>query len=347
MSRMDLGYYRKRFVDALKARYDGETFDDGFRNIEDLYKEVRAGDRLLVAEDVMAIFERSLPFWQDWTKPDGSDLDSRMKEANVGDRIKSLGGGGYPPKLITEIWRCFRELSLTALVLHHVYPDRFAICSHHLASLLYISAPTVLEFYIKYCEELKLWSEGEWPRRRVVDERARHRSTLTVVDAEFALWTWYRLAYIDGAKKQRKEHREKFYRDPWVQERRAQRISESLGAVGKLDLAQSYVHVAPTVAAMIAWRELETAMRKILHDCGEKTTDNDTFRDLIERLPAGAFSRNLTKRDVVGLWHRRNAVIHQGEEIAENETDAKVYAATVLHGVVGFIEKNRSEVPSQ
>jgi hypothetical protein len=266
-----------------------------------------------------------------------------MKKANVGDRIKRLGGGGYPPELITEIWRCFRDLSLTALVLHHVYPDRFAMCSHHLASLLHISAPKVPEFYIKYCEELRGWSEREWPQGPLVAGTARHRRKLTVVDAEFALWTWYRLAYVDGAKQEQRKHRTNFYRDPWVQERRAQRISESLGPIGKLDLARSYVYTQPTVAAMITWRELEIAMRKVFHDRGEKTTEKDTFGVLIKRLPAGAFSRNLTKHEVASLWHRRNPVMHQGEEIGEEEKISKLYAERVLHGVVEFIEKNRPE----
>jgi len=341
MDRMDLCYYRELFRDALRSRYNGSTFDEGFRRIESRYGDVRAGERLLAAADVMAIFDPDLPFCYDWAKPDKEDLDHRMRETSIGARIKRLSGGGYPPELITEIWRCFRDLSLTALVLHHVYPDRFAMCSHHLASLLHISAPKVPEFYIRYCEELRAWGEPEWPRGLVGDGTAVHRRKLTVADAEFALWTWYRLAYIVGAKKEQRKHRANFQKDPWVQERRAQRVSESLGTVGKLDLARFYLYSQPTVAAMIAWREIEIAIRKTLHGCGEKATGN--FDVLIERLPAGALPRNLTKRDLVDLWRRRNPVMHQGEEIAEQETISRLYAARVLHGVVEFIEKNGSE----
>jgi hypothetical protein len=57
MGRMDLYFYHERFRDALRARYDGRTFDEGFRRIENLYREVRAGDRLLVVADVMQIIQ--------------------------------------------------------------------------------------------------------------------------------------------------------------------------------------------------------------------------------------------------------------------------------------------------
>jgi hypothetical protein len=333
---MNLVYYHGRFNDALTAKYK-DTFAGGFSRIKALYKEVKKGDRLLEATDVIAIFEKDLPFHLDWTKPDRKDLEEAMKKTKVAGWIKSLGGREPTPQLIQEIWRCFRELSLTALVLHHVYPERFAICSHHLASLLNISAPRVPDYYIEYCDELKCWSEGEWPRGTVVDEVKRSRPNLTVAEAEFALWTWYRFAYIDGPKKQKKQHWKNFHEDPWVRERRAVRIAKSLGPIKKLELAESYLCTEPTVAAMIAWRELESEVRKMLNDF-----DRKPFGCLIEKLPASAFSRNLPKHDVELLWNRRNDVMHRAEDIAEDKGIAKKDSARVLHGVVDFIEKNRA-----
>lgn len=340
---MDLGDYRKRFRDALRARY-GETFDEGFNDIRARYMEVKTGKRDLDVNDVMAIFETKLPYYHDWTKPDSEDLARRMEKEKLASQIRSLSGTGYKLELIRGIWRCLRELSLTALVLHHVYPERFAMCSHHLASLLYISAPKVPEFYIKYCEELKAWSEGEWPRRsNPVVERERLRSHLTVVDVEFALWTWYRLAYIDGTDREQRQHGNNFYLDPWVQDRRAQRIPESLGQVGRLGLARSYLYTEPTVTAIIAWRELETAMRKTLLDLGKTTTDKDDFEALLGILPDSAFPRNLRKYDLRDLWRRRNPVMHKGEEIAEEATARRMEAARVLNGVVEFMGKNNAD----
>jgi hypothetical protein len=345
MTTMDLYDYRERFHDALQARY-GDTFDEGFRRIAIRYQDVASGKRPLVVEDVMEIFAEDLPYCQDWSKPDQHNLHERMRTSNVADRIRRMGGVGYPSELITEIWRCFRDLSLTSLVLHHVYPDRFAMCSHHLASLLNISATTVPSFYINYCQELRLWSERGTPTESAARWKARNRRRFTVVDTEFALWTWYRFAFIKGMgnNKEHRRHRTNFFRDPWVQDRKAEKISESLGVIGKLDLARSYIRIQPTVAAMIAWRELEVEVRRILNDGRRATGESYTFRSLIEMLPTDAFSRDLTKEDVLDLRGRRNAVMHEGEEIACNEEEARLYAKKVVSGISAFVEKNRRGV---
>jgi hypothetical protein len=306
--------------------------------------EVKTGKRDLDVQDVMSIFETKLPFYQDWTKPDRDDLAQRMRKENLASQVRRLGGAGYKLELDQGIWRRFRELSLTALVLHHLDPERFAMCSRHLASLLYISAPKVPEFYVKYCEELKAWSEREWPQcHSQALQRERSRSQLTVVDAEYALWAWYRLAYIDCTNAEQRQHRDNFYSDPWVQNRRAQRISESLGQVGRLGLARSYLRTDPTVAAMIAWRELETAMRKIAHDSGEKTASKVDFKPLLDILPENALPRNLSKSDLWDLWGRRNPVMHRGEEIAKEVAVRKIEAARVLKWVVEFIGSNSAD----
>jgi hypothetical protein len=36
--------------------------------------------------------------------------------------------------------------------------------------------------------------------------------------------------------------------------------------------------------------------------------------------------------------------MHQGEEIAPDEQIARAYAAKVVHGVVEFVERNRSDI---
>lgn len=205
---LDLVAYLGRFREILKLRY-GDCFDEGFKAIEDRYKAIRSGDRDLLSDDVLAIFDESLPYVQNWTKPDREDLEKRMSAANVANRIRDLRDRNYDAELIREIWVCFRELSLTALVLQHIFPKRFAMCSHHLASLLHIAAPTIPEFYLRYCNELKVWSEHDWPTR----------SKLSVVEAEFALWTWYRLAYF-GRKEERRAHYKNFFGDRWVQEKK-------------------------------------------------------------------------------------------------------------------------------
>jgi len=329
---MDLGEYLDRFPKALEDKY-GERYEKGFADIAGRFKKVESGTRLLTIADVKEIFSTDLPFVRDWTKPDFNDLKGHMdgRDHKVEVLIQQLGPRGYDLPLITEILGCFRELSLTALVLHHVYPQRFAMCSHHLASQLHITGPTVPTYYIEYCKELEEWSKRKWP--------TPHK--LTVVDAEFALWTWYRLSYHSRSKEERKKHQRNFFKDPWVQERRAHRLARSLDGIGKLDLARSYLDVDPTVAAMIAWRELEIEMRRIVRTRDADAAEKCNFMGLLNKLPPDAFSRNLTKNDLESLWSRRKYVVHLGEEIAEERASRREAAATVLNGVVEFIVRNR------
>jgi hypothetical protein len=319
-SRYDLGYYFSRFPDAVEQKY-GKRFELGFAKIEQQYKEIRSGRRILTVDDVMDLFDPDLPFVSDWTMPDTVELERKMVQApnDVGKLIRDLGVSGYDLELITEIRNCFRELSLVALVLHHVYPDRFAIVSHHLASLLHITGPTVPAFYIEYCKELRIWSEREWHTPGVK----------TVVHVEFALWTWYRFAFSGGTEA--RGHRVSFTHNRWIQGRRAARVARSLGPLGKLDLARSYLDTDPTVAAMIAWRELEIRIREII---GRRAPPETVFHALINRLTPTMLPPGISIGDLHNLRRRRNSVTHEGAEIEKME------AGDVLEKVAAFVERN-------
>jgi hypothetical protein len=321
MSALDLREYYARFPDALKGRYNGNTFDAGFVAIRRRYDRVRAGDPL-TADDVMMIFDRALPFVSDWTKPDKEFLERRMADKDAASLIRDLGGR-YDPKLIEQILDCFLELSLASLVLHQVYPEKFSMCSHHIASLLYITgrlkAGTRAEYYLEYCQELKKWGE---------------QFQLTVVETEFALWTWYWLAY-HGCKAEQKEHRRKFDRDPWVKQRRAQRIKESLHAARRMDFAHFFLDTDdPALGAIIAWREFECRARDLLRNRGDKTVKE--VRDLhmdnvIALLPPSRGTEYTLRR----LWKYRNPVMHEDYEIPMEE------AKKVVRCVDDFIEDNQ------
>jgi hypothetical protein len=336
MNKFDLDDYWERFPGVLKDRYGKDfevdrTSEVVFTSIEKTFAEVRSG-RGLTIDDVMAIFGADLPFFNDWTTPDPRILDKRMtdKDVNVADAIKDLRGDYYNLELITKIWRGFRELSLTSLVLHHVYPTHFAMCSHHLASLLYVTAPKVPEYYIKYCTELREWS-------KTASDTAN-----SAVKTEFALWTWYRLAHF-GKPVEKKKHHQAFFTDSWVQQRRAWQIAESLkeGNIGLLDFARSFLDSQPIVAAMIAWREFENAARYVVGSSNDKNTPRNIY-NVIRRLPLS----DSEKEALWSLWEPlRNDVMHNDLEIKKKD------AEKVLTGVEEFIRyhvagRNRKGVQS-
>jgi hypothetical protein len=227
---------------------------------------------------------------------------------------------------VRETLTCFRELGLTALVLHHIDPARFAMCSHHLASLLFVSGRTVPEFYVDYCKELLFFSQ-----------MGHRRPKLTVVETEFALWTWYWFAHRSGNADTQKRHYDMFSKDRSVQKRRSTKIRSWLQDVDKLDLARSYLDTEPTVAAIIAWREFETELRRIL------VAPNDKMPDLIKKidLKPEALPDGWTRKDLTRLWSRtgcgRDLVMHCNQEVSPKD------ATTVLDLVIEFIDHNGLE----
>lgn len=310
----DLVEYLSRFDEVVERRY-GRTFADGFRDIDERYKEVREGDRPLTVDDVMAIFDEALPYVRDWTKPDKDELARKMTSGGqrpVAMVISELKDGGYDLRLVKDLVDRFRELTLAALVLHHVYPERFAMCSHHLASLLNVTSATVPEYYVEFCRELTKWGEHPWPTP----------GTLTVAQAEFGLWTWYRLAFIEGAgPRERLEHKNRFYGDSWVQRQRASRIGKALGAIDALDLAVAFNETKPSVAVFTVLRELELAVRaltdgRVLPKPGERHT---TFSAHINALQPHEIPSCVSMARLHELKDRRNEVAHQNVTLKPEE----------------------------
>ena len=208
------------------------------------------------------------------------------------------------------------------------------MCSHSLASQLYITATDLPEFYLKYCLELKAWSEYEWPTK----------SRLTVEDAEYALWTWYRIAYKSEDPKQRNKARREFRRDSWVQKRREMRVAESLNWGRRLDLARAYVNSDPTVAAIIAWREFEVAL--VSKGIGIEKTRGDGTRlsigERIRKLPPDKIPPGWNAHTLTKIWCDgtigRNDVMHYDRD------PSPVEAIRIVNGVDAFIMHNFPEV---
>lgn len=318
MEELNLADYYRLFPDALRERY-GATFEVGFENVKCRFDAVRRGAPL-TPDDVMAIFDPSLPFHRDWTKPDRTHLEGRMGEHHASELIHELDAR-YDLSLLGKIVDCFRELSLTALVLHHVYPEKYSICSHHIGSLLYITGHhkggTVPGYYLEYCQELQRWGT---------------RFKLNVMETEFALWTWYRLAHY-GEKASQKEHLRRFNRDPWVRKRRAIRIADSLKVVDKLGFARFFLDTDPTLGAIIAWREFEVKARSLLYQTGVREVFDCQFKmgRVFAQLPKG---QNI---NYDALWKNRDRVMHDDATISD--LDAKA----VVSEVVKFIEANQGK----
>jgi hypothetical protein len=215
-------------------------------------------------------------------------------------------------------------------VLHHVYPEKYSMCSHHIASLLYITgrdkAGTVPGYYLEYCRELELWGA---------------RFNLNVVQTEFALWTWY-WRVNHGSSEERREHRRRFDRDPWAKKRRAEKIKDSLKVVDKLGFARFFLYTDdpndPTLGAIIAWREFEARARELLYRRGHREAYDGSFTMGAGVIPLLRTELNI---DYGPLWRSRNDVMHKNSVMPSDE------ARAVVDGVRRFVESSRGKLGPQ
>ena len=329
MGSFDLGEYWALFGDALEERYGRKNrFEGGFARIKAHYRQMQPGRyrRNITADDVLEIFKDDLPYEKDCSKPDHCALAKRMEETHVADLIRRLTPDNYSKKLISQIRYCFRDLGLTAPVLHHVYPERYAMCSHHLASLLFVRGRTVPDFCVDYCEELLVWSK----------EKVLGPPDLNVAETEFALWTWYWFAHgRSGNRESRRKHFTAFLTDRWVQDRRALKIARAWRGIDKLDLARSYLDTEPTVAAIIAWREFERELKRVLGHEGKM----HQLLHMIDDSTSATLPDGWTSERIWQLWHRtgpgRDAVMHRGSEVSPED------AASIVGLVRSFVDFNR------
>ena len=161
------------------------------------------------------------------------------------------------------------------------------------------------------------------------------RKAFDVAETQFALWTWYRLTYY-GRNEERKKNRDNFFKDQWVQDRRAYRIAHGLKGLGCLDIARSYLGTDDNVAAIIAWVEFEGSVRNLLGTEKATSARNRRVIDLIGELPVKAVPRS--REELKHLWVRdgrgRNQIIHHSLKLTRKE------AEEVVNDVVEFLAHN-------
>lgn len=179
------------------------------------------------------------------------------------------------------------------------------------------------EFYVNYCGELLAWSR-----------RSEHRhQKLNVVETEFALWTWYWFAHHSGDCDARRKHFRAFWTDPWVHERRADRIAEALKGFDRIDLARSYLKTEPTVAAIIAWRELETELRRVL---GAPKSEVHELIERLDEIKPEALPAEWAGEALRSVWFRigpgRNRVMHDDRKVSPEEARTIVNSVSALIG---------------
>jgi hypothetical protein len=229
-----------------------------------------------------------------WPRPQNKVLEEALSR----ERIKLAPMPANPAEAIERLLRVFHNLGTVSLILHFVYPERFAIFSTPVIHLLQVTRPGLVDMYLAYCEELRVWAD--------------YFHMPSVAATSTALWTYAEVAKTADhpvAVKARHELEE----DIWVQRRRAaQVIRPFLRRYGRLPLAHILVDEDAAIAGKIAAEEYE----RLLNIASHRMYGRPLRR---EKGAAGQLLADLATRGVIDLavvaelqlvWDVRNRVVH-------------------------------------
>lgn len=289
----DLSFYFNRFGAVCEGKF-GRSYD-----LDDLERRLavhRDGKHLFTAKDVARVFDAdATPFAKYWPRPHTKVLE----EALASQRLKLAPLPAKPAELVERLLKIFHNLGTVSLILQFVYPERFAIFSTPVIHILQVTRPVLIEMYLAYCEELRVWTD--------------HFRMSSVAASSTALWTYAEMTKQVSDDPQAAQARREFEEDIWIQRRRAaQVIRPFLRRYGRLQLAHILVEEDPAIAGKIAAEEYE----RLLNIASKRMYGRPLRR---EKGAAGQLLADLAARGIIDLalvpelqlvWELRNRVVH-------------------------------------
>jgi hypothetical protein len=232
-----LKLYLNQFDDVCQHKFS-RTYD--LAKPEKLLAVLRERKHLLTVKDVTRVFDPELtPFANYWPRPQNKVLEEALSR----QRIKLAPMPANPTEPIGRLLKVFHNLGTVSLILQFAYPERFAIFSTPVIHLLQVTRPGLIDMYLAYCEELRVWAD--------------HFHLPSVAATSTALWTYAEIAKAVDDPIATKARRG-FEEDIWVQRRRAaQVIRPFLRRYGRLPLAHILVEEDAAIAGKIAAEEYE------------------------------------------------------------------------------------------
>ena len=287
-----LPLYLDQFEAVCESKF-GRSYD--LSEPQKLLAILRESKHILSVKDVARVFDPDLtPYANYWPRPQNKVLEEALSR----QRIKLAPMPANPTELIERLLKVFHNLGTVSLILQFVYPERFAIFSTPVIHLLQVTRPGLVDMYLAYCEELRVWAD--------------HFRMPSVAATSTALWTYAEIAKEVDDPAVANARRE-FEEDIWVQRRRAaQVIRPFLRRYGRLPLAHILVEEDAAIAGKIAAEEYE----RLLNIASHRMYGRPLRR---EKGAAGQLLADLAARGVIDLavvaelqlvWDLRNRVVH-------------------------------------
>lgn len=253
---LDLRFYLEQFPAVCQSKF-GRRYH--LEALEKSLAVVRDAKRPLTARDVAKIFNpEASPFAKYWPRPHTKVLEEALKK----NRLKLGPLPSHPEDLLRRMLAVFQNMGTVSLILQFVYPERFAIFSTPIIHLVHVTRPGLLELYIAYCDELRVWTD--------------HFRMPSVAATSTALWTYFELTKETAEDPGAARAREEFDNDIWIQRRIVSHfLRPFLRRYGGLELAYILSQEDPRIAGKIAAGEYErllnhASLRMYGSDCAGK-----------------------------------------------------------------------------
>lgn len=304
MAGFNLQIYRDRFPEAAQAAF-GRSYN--FRALEKNYAYLRQESNWLSVGHVLSLFDLNrTPYARYWPKPDEKKLDEILKQERI--RLTPLDDSGR--KLAHRLIGTLHNLGLASLILRLTYPERFAIFSVAVASLLQVQRSNMVELYMAFCDEL-----AEWRNHFKMD---------SVAETEMALWTFHQIAAGALQNGAGEEARKSFDADLWIQRRRlGQTLRPFIRKYGPLELARLLAEEDPRLAGKIAGEEHERLLRcaaRRFYPCF--TVGHKGWADALISLLAQDGLISLDEQTTLRrIWRLRNQAVHPEGQLAIEEVE--------------------------
>lgn len=233
----------KTFLESLpeiSRAVFGQAFN--LRKLERDFAFLRKESNWLTIGHVTKVFDPvSVPHARNWPIPDLKRLDAVLRERRL--RLAPPDAAG---SVVGELIRTLHSLGPVSVILRLVYPEKYAIFSGPVGTLLQVQRAGATELYLAFCQELLEWQ--------------KHFRMGSVAETETALWCFYHITNHAGARGE--EAREAFEADIWIQRRRLARVLDPfLRRYGPLELARLLAEANPKLAGKIAGEEYERLLR--------------------------------------------------------------------------------------
>jgi hypothetical protein len=301
----DLRKHLDRFPEVCRKKF-GRTY--GFRTLERDLEQLRAGERWLVARDVLKIFDPTrTPFARYWPKSNARELDQILSQQHLmlAPVLPDCGG------LVERLLAVFHDIGIVSLVLRFTHPDRFGVFSTPIVNLLQVHRPTTVDLYLAFCDELRQWQQ--------------HFRMASVAGTEMALWAFHQLTKGPEHSAEVEQARAEFDADVWIQRRRiAHALRPFLQKYGGLELARILAEEHPKLAGKIAGEEYERRLRFVARRYGLKLGVRGAVEILLDRLEKEGQITLEQKALLRRVWETRNAAVHPAANLTPEEVEVMI-----------------------